>query len=294
MAGKGSRARVSGPHASGARAGGRVRGRRARRPDRARRRLHHGPAAHLPLPHVAARRAGDLARRAPAAGRYPLGAAVLARRARRRPGRGVGRRRLPGRRLRGRRARAAPRRCGAPARVRALPDRRGARPAAALTPPRMSFVARLRPELIRVAPPWRTFEETIAGLVAVLAGERLLSAAAAPSAIQAVTAREAASSTALLDIHASVPHARLPGITQPVAALATSPHGLYEAVPTVPIQVVALVLSPPTATAQHLTILAGIATLLRSPELRAGLLGARDGHEALRILRAHAGPSRRP
>src|SRR5882724_4462300 len=116
----------------------------------------------------------------------------------------------------------------------------------------MSFVARLRPELIRVAPPWRTFEETIAGL----------------------------------------PHARLPGIKQPVAALATSPHGLYEAVPTVPIQVVALVLSPPAATAQHLTILAGIATLLRSPELRAGLLGARDAHEALRILRAHAGTSR--
>jgi len=120
----------------------------------------------------------------------------------------------------------------------------------------MSFVARLRPELIRVAPPWRTFEETISGLVAVLAGERLLPAAAEGAAIQAVTAREAASSTALLDIHAGVPHARLPGIKQPVAALATSPHGLYEAVPTVPIQVVALVLSPPAATAQHLTILA--------------------------------------
>src|SRR5205809_744154 len=112
----------------------------------------------------------------------------------------------------------------------------------------MSFVARLRPELIRVAPPWRTFEETIAGLVAVLAGERLLPAAAAPTAIQAVTAREAASSTALLDIHAGVPHARLPGVTEPVAALATSPHGLYEAVPTVPIQVVALVLSRSAST----------------------------------------------
>jgi len=154
----------------------------------------------------------------------------------------------------------------------------------------MSFVARLRPELIRVAPPWRTFEETIAGLVALLVGERLLPAAVEGAAFQAVTAREAASSTALLDIHAGVPHARLPGIKQPVAALATSRHGLYEAVPTVPIQVVALVLSPPAATAQHLTILAGIATLLRSPELRAGLLGARDAHEALRILRAYSGP----
>ncbi|HYY05521.1 MAG TPA: PTS sugar transporter subunit IIA [Candidatus Limnocylindria bacterium] len=156
----------------------------------------------------------------------------------------------------------------------------------------MSFVTRLRPELIRVAPPWRTFQETIAGLVAVLAGERLLPAAAEDAAIQAVTAREAASSTALLDIHAGVPHARLPGIAQAVTALATSPHGLYEAVPTVPIQLVALVLSPPAATAQHLTILGGIATLLRSAELRAGLLGARDGHEALSILRAHAGTLR--
>src|SRR5207244_13377197 len=120
------------------------------------------------------------------------------RRAGRLPGRGVGGRRLPGRRLRGGRSRAAPRRRGAPARVRALPDRRGARPAAALTPPCMSFVARLRPELIRVAPPWRTFEETISGLVAVLAGERLLPAGAEPAAIRAATAREAASSTASL------------------------------------------------------------------------------------------------
>ena len=54
----------------------------------------------------------------------------------------------------------------------------------------MSFVARLRPELIRVAPPWRTFEETISGLVAVLAGERLLPAAVEGAAFQAVTARE--------------------------------------------------------------------------------------------------------
>src|SRR5207245_2404319 len=132
----------------------------------------------------------------------------------------------------------------------------------------MSFVARLRPELIRVAPPWRTFEETIAGLVAVLAGERLLSAAAAPSAIQAVTAREAASSTALLDIHASVPHARLPGITQPVAALATSPHGLYEAVPTVPIQVVALLLSPRPATPARQTLRPWAALVRRAVETR--------------------------
>jgi mannitol/fructose-specific phosphotransferase system IIA component (Ntr-type) len=152
----------------------------------------------------------------------------------------------------------------------------------------MSFAARLRPELIRIAPPWRTFEETIAGLVALLAAGGLLPAASEGIAIQAVIAREATASTALLDIQAGVPHARLHGIAEPVAALATSPHGFYEAVPTVPIHLVALVLSPPAATARHLTILAGIATLLRSADLRAGLLAARDGDEALHVLRRHA------
>ncbi len=151
----------------------------------------------------------------------------------------------------------------------------------------MSFVARLRPELIRVAAPWRTFEETVAGLVGLLARQQLLPATAEVAAIEAVTTREAASSTALLDIHAGVPHARLAAIAEPLAALATSPHGLYEAVPTVPIHVVALVLSPPAATATHLTILADIATLLRSPDLRAGLLSAGNSDDALRVLQSH-------
>jgi nitrogen PTS system EIIA component len=157
----------------------------------------------------------------------------------------------------------------------------------------MSFAARLRPELIRVAPPCSTFEETIAGLVSLLAAEKLLPAGTEATAIEAVRTREAEASTALLDIHAGVPHARLAGLSRPVVALAASARGLYEAVPTVPIQVVALVLSPPAATAQHLTILAGIATLLRSPELRARLLAAGNGDEVLRILRAHAGTPRR-
>jgi mannitol/fructose-specific phosphotransferase system IIA component (Ntr-type) len=157
----------------------------------------------------------------------------------------------------------------------------------------MSFVARLRPELIRVAPPWSTFEETIAGLVALLGAARILPAGAEATAIAAVTTREAEASTALLDIHVGVPHARLAGLPRPAVALAASSRGLYEAVPTVPIQMVALVLSPPAATAQHLTILAGIATLLRSPELRAQLLAARDGDEVLRVLRAHGGTPRR-
>ena len=152
----------------------------------------------------------------------------------------------------------------------------------------MSFVTRLRSELICIRPPWRTFSETIGGLVGMLASAQEIPIAAQAAAVQAVTAREAEASTALVDIRAAVPHARLPGLAQPVVALGVSSQGLYEAVPTVAIQIVALVLSPPAAGADHLNLLAGIATLLRSSELRRALLAAGDPRAALAALRRHA------
>ena len=151
----------------------------------------------------------------------------------------------------------------------------------------MSFVDRLRPGLIRVDPPWHTFDATIAGLVETLRAAKLLSAGTVAAAVEAVRSREEDSSTALLDIHVGVPHARLAGIRRSIVALAVSAGGLYEAVPTVPIQIVALVLSPLSARSDHLNILSEIATLLRSVELRAGLLGARDGAGALGTLDKH-------
>ncbi|HZP43340.1 MAG TPA: hypothetical protein VFD84_17770 [Candidatus Binatia bacterium] len=152
----------------------------------------------------------------------------------------------------------------------------------------MRFVDRLRPELIRVAPAWRTFAETVDGLLAALVAAHELPAALAASAAAAIGRREAEASTALLDIAAGVPHARLPGLPRALVAIAADRAGLYEAVPTVSIQIVALVLSPPAAVADHLSILADMSTLLRSGELRASLLGARDGAEALTALRRHA------
>jgi PTS system nitrogen regulatory IIA component len=148
----------------------------------------------------------------------------------------------------------------------------------------MRLLTRLRPELVRIDPPWRTFHDTIAGLVQALVASAQLPAASAEAAIQAVVDREAEASTALLDINTGVPHGRLRGLTGPALALAVSPAGLYEAVPTVPIQIVALVVSPPDAGAEHLETLAGIATLLRSRELRAELLVARTGTAALEVL----------
>jgi mannitol/fructose-specific phosphotransferase system IIA component (Ntr-type) len=152
----------------------------------------------------------------------------------------------------------------------------------------MTVVAHLRPELIRIAPPWRTFSETISGLVASLVAAGLLAADEATEAVRAVTAREAEASTALLDIGAGVPHARLARLPASALAVAVSPAGLYEAVPTVPIRIVALVLSPAAANADHLHVLAEVATLLRSPDLRDALLGAPDPSDALAAFARHA------
>ena len=151
----------------------------------------------------------------------------------------------------------------------------------------MRFLARLRPELVQIDPPWRTFGDIIAGLVQTLVANAQLPASCAGAAVEAVIAREAEASTALLDIHTGIPHGRLPGLPGAALALAVSAAGLYEAVPTVPIQIVALVVSAPDA-AEHLETLAGMATLLRSAELRADLLGTRSSVDALDVLRRRA------
>ena len=56
----------------------------------------------------------------------------------------------------------------------------------------MRFLARLRPELVQINPPWRTFGDTIAGLVATLVVSAQLPAGSAGAAIEAVMARDLA------------------------------------------------------------------------------------------------------
>ena len=55
----------------------------------------------------------------------------------------------------------------------------------------MSVIARLRPELIRIAPPWHSFSETITGLVDLLVGARAIPPECTSEAVRAVAAREA-------------------------------------------------------------------------------------------------------
>ena len=97
----------------------------------------------------------------------------------------------------------------------------------------MSFVARLRPELIAIAPAWGGFRDTVGGLVELLVHGDAVPAAREAEAVRAVVAREAEASTAVLDIGVGVPHARLAGLRETVVALGLSRAGLYEPVPTV-------------------------------------------------------------
>ena len=148
----------------------------------------------------------------------------------------------------------------------------------------MPFATLLRADQIVIAPAWHGFGETVDGLLDRLVQAGVLSRTSRDDAAGAVRAREREASTAVLEIGVGVPHARLDGLASPVVALAVAPAGLYEAAPTVPIRIVALVLSPLDALDEHLRTLADIATMLRSGELRTLLLRASDGHAVLDIL----------
>ncbi len=138
-------------------------------------------------------------------------------------------------------------------------------------------------------PPLRTFEESVAGLVDVLVQNQQLPASMAEKAVRAVCERERESSTAIVEIGVSIPHARIDGVNHLVAALAGGPPAVYYHMTGVPISVMALVLSPPDHAAEHLNFLSSLSLLLQSESLRRRLVNATDSAAALALLRAQAG-----
>lgn len=152
----------------------------------------------------------------------------------------------------------------------------------------MAIAATLSPDLIAIAPPWQGFKQTVRGLVGLAVKASRVASAQEEEAVRRVLAREAEGSTAMLEIGVGVPHARLTALHDTVVVIGASRAGLYEAVPQVDVHIVSLVLSPPGAADAHLQTLAGIATLLRSPELRSALLEAPDPATAFAALERHA------
>ena len=134
---------------------------------------------------------------------------------------------------------------------------------------------------------WDTFEDTVRGLVERLVEAAVLPAAFADEAVRRIREREAIASTAMVDIGVSIPHARLEGITGIVAALAVSPRAVYEVADGLPISIVALVLSSPALTGEHLTFLSAVSLLLQAERVRQQLREAASADEVLRVIRSN-------
>jgi mannitol/fructose-specific phosphotransferase system IIA component (Ntr-type) len=140
---------------------------------------------------------------------------------------------------------------------------------------------------IVVHPMWKTFDDAVAGLV-----DRLVASARLPQdliqiAIARIREREAMASTAMVDIGVSIPHARLDGISGVIAAVAVSPHAVYQVAHGLPISIVALVLSSPSLSGEHLNFLSSLSMLLQSARIRDRLRNAATADEVLRLIRAN-------
>ena len=140
---------------------------------------------------------------------------------------------------------------------------------------------------IVVRPAWRTLDDAIAGLVDRLVASARLPEGLAPVAVARIHEREAMASTAMVDIGVSIPHARVDGVTGVVAAIAVSPRAVYEVAQGLPISIVALVLSSPSLSGEHLNFLSSLSLLLQSARLRERLRNAATPDDVLRLIRAN-------
>lgn len=155
----------------------------------------------------------------------------------------------------------------------------------------MRVSALLDSSTIVIGPPWTTFEDTVRGLADALAAGRRIPATLTEEVVQAVCEREAISSTSIVEISVSIPHARVVGVDGVAVALAASPTSLYATEAGVPITITALVLSAPSLAAQHLNVLSALSMLLQSETVRAALRQAASSADAAAVLRELEGPN---
>jgi PTS system nitrogen regulatory IIA component len=102
---------------------------------------------------------------------------------------------------------------------------------------------------------------------------------------QALLERERLGSTGLGE-GIAIPHARIPGLTQPrLAFLRLAQPVPFDALDGKPVQLVVALLVPEQATDLHLQILSELAERLSHPEVRAALQAAPDAAAALAALR---------
>jgi len=138
---------------------------------------------------------------------------------------------------------------------------------------------------VLVASTYDGFAETVAGLVDSLIANGQLDPALRHEAIDAVLARESLSSTVMVEIGVSIPHARLDGVKGVIGALAASRGGVYQAMAGVPISIVVLVLSSPELAGDHLNVLGGLSMFFQSAALRDQVARAEGREVVIELLR---------
>jgi mannitol/fructose-specific phosphotransferase system IIA component (Ntr-type) len=136
-----------------------------------------------------------------------------------------------------------------------------------------------------VHPAWKTLDDTIVGLIDLLVASARLPHELVELAVARVREREAVAGTAMVDIGVSIPHARLDGIEGVIAAIAVSPQAVYQVADGLPISIVALVLSSPSSSGEHLNFLSALSMLLQSGRIRERLRNAATPGDVVRLIR---------
>lgn len=143
-------------------------------------------------------------------------------------------------------------------------------------------------DTVVVSTSWDSFDKTVEGLVDQLVAAGRVRPELRDGAIRSVCAREAASSTAMVDIGVSIPHARVEGVEDIVAALAVMGNGVYQWSDSLPISIVVLVLTSPRFSTEHLTFLSSLSMLLQSERIRQYLKEAVSPREVMLLLQEYA------
>ena len=136
-----------------------------------------------------------------------------------------------------------------------------------------------------LSPNFSEFADVVSLLVDSLVERGQLPENLRDAAIEAVCEREKLSSTVMVEIGVSIPHARLDGVKGVIGAMAVAPEGVYQAMTGVPISIVVLVLSPPDLAGDHLNVLAGLSLLLQSESVRDSIIAADSESTVVDVLR---------